>query len=251
MKASMASQRTAETDYEKYRDVMQSLSALSEQSYRELTDDTPGFFEYFYETTPVSEIGLMNIGSRPSHRRKGDLSKTSVRAIPWVFGWSMSRTTMPAWYGVGTAIDDWTADNHGGLEQLREMNRQWPFFAAMISNLQMSLFKSDMRIALEYSGLCEDKQLATLIYDMIRQENERSVAGVLRIAEIEALLTNDPVLTLSLSRRDPYLDPLAFLQIELLQKYRDESQAEADRLQWQAALLSSINAIAAGLRNTG
>lgn len=158
---------------------------------------------------------------------------------------------MPAWYGVSTAIDGWTAENHGGLEQLREMNRQWPFFAAMISNLQMSLFKSDMRIALEYSGLCEDKQLATLIYDMIRQENERSVAGVLRIAEIEALLTNDPVLTLSLSRRDPYLDPLAFLQIELLQKYRDESQAEADRLQWQAALLSSINAIAAGLRNTG
>jgi len=251
MKASMASQRSEESDYEKYHEVMQSLSALSEQSYRDLTDDTAGFFEYFYETTPVSEIGLMNIGSRPSHRRKGDLSKTSVRAIPWVFGWSMSRTTMPAWYGVGAAIENWTAANDGDLEQLREMNRRWPFFAAMISNLQMSLFKSDMRIALEYSGLCEDKQLATLIYDMIRQENERSVAGVLQIAEIEALLTNDPVLTLSLSRRDPYLDPLAFLQIELLQKYRDESQTEADRLQWQAALLSSINAIAAGLRNTG
>jgi len=251
MKASMLSQRQDEANYEKYHDTMQALSTLSEKSYRQLTDDTAGFFEYFYESTPVSEIGLMNIGSRPSHRRKGDLSKSSVRAIPWVFGWSMSRTTMPAWYGVGTAIDKGTADNSTDLEQLREMNRQWPFFAAMISNLQMSLFKSDMRIALEYSKLCENKDLATSIYDMIRRENEHSIAAVLQIAGVEALLDNDPVLTLSLTRRDPYLDPLAYLQIELLKKYRDETQPEADRLQWQSALLSSINAIAAGLRNTG
>jgi len=251
MKASMLSQRQDEANYEKYHDTMQALSTLSEKSYRQLTDDTAGFFEYFYETTPVSEIGLMNIGSRPSHRRKGDLSKSSVRAIPWVFGWSMSRTTMPAWYGVGTAIDKGMAANSTDLEQLREMNRQWPFFAAMISNLQMSLFKSDMRIALEYSKLCENKDLATLIYDMIRRENERSIAAVLQIAGVDALLANDPVLTLSLTRRDPYLDPLAYLQIELLKKYRDEAQPEADRLQWQSALLSSINAIAAGLRNTG
>ena len=229
---------------------MQEMSALSEASYRELTDDTEGFFEYFYESTPVSEIGLMNIGSRPSHRRKGDLSKSSVRAIPWVFGWSMSRTMMPAWYGVGSAIDGWTAASGDRLEQLREMNRQWPFFAAMISNLQMSLFKSDMRIALEYSKLCNNQGLASLIYDMIHQENERSIAAVLQVAETDALLANDPVLTLSLTRRDPYLDPLAYLQIELLKKYRDESQSEADRLQWQSGLLSSINAIAAGLRRT-
>jgi phosphoenolpyruvate carboxylase len=240
MKASMQSQLRKEADYERYHGAMQEMSALSEASYRRLTDDTEGFFEYFYESTPVSEIGLMNIGSRPSHRRKGDLSKASVRAIPWVFGWSMSRTMMPAWYGVGSAIEGWAAAGSGRLEQLREMNRQWPFFAAMISNLQMSLFKSDMRIALEYSKLCSDRELADLIYGMILEENE-----------VDALLANDPVLTLSLTRRDPYLDPLAYLQIELLKKYRDESQPEADRLQWQSALLSSINAIAAGLRNTG
>jgi phosphoenolpyruvate carboxylase len=151
----------------------------------------------------------MNIGSRPSHRRKGDLSKSSVRAIPWVFGWSMSRTMMPAWYGVGSAIEGWAAAGSERLEQLREMNRQWPFFAAMISNLQMSLFKSDMRIALEYSKLCGDRELADLIYGMILDENKRSIAAVRQVAEVDALLANDPVLTLSLTRRDPYLDPLA------------------------------------------
>jgi len=227
------------------------LSDFSESCYRELTDDTAGFFEYFYETTPVSEIGLMNIGSRPSHRRKGDLSKSSVRAIPWVFGWSMSRTTMPAWYGVGHAIERWSKADPGNLRQLRRMRKHWPFFAAMISNLQMSLFKSDMLIALEYSRLCDDNRLADSIYQMLRRENQRSIEGVLRVAGIKTLLEKDDVLKLSLTRRDPYLDPLAYLQIDLLRKYRDEAQDEADRMQWQAALLSSINGIAAGLRNTG
>ena len=158
---------------------------------------------------------------------------------------------MPAWYGVGDAIEQWTAGDKQRWQRLREMNGRWPFFAAMISNLQMSLFKSDMRMALEYSKLCTDRALAETIYGMIREENSRSRKAVLKIAELDELLANDPVLTLSLTRRDPYLDPLAYLQVELLRKYRDENQSEADRMQWQAALLSSINAIAAGLRNTG
>jgi len=230
---------------------MQKLSDHSEYYYRELTDHTKGFFEYFYEATPVSEIGLMNIGSRPSHRRKGDMSKSSVRAIPWVFGWGQSRHMMPAWYGVGYAIEQWLLENPGSLKNLRDMNKQWPFFTAMISNMQMSLFKSDMRTALEYSKLCQSKALGKTIFGKIRKENHRSIEQVLKIANIKKLLSNDPVLTLSLTRRDPYLDPLGYLQISLLKKYRDESVPEKKRLQWQAALLSSINAIAAGLRNTG
>ncbi len=251
MKASMLTHRESEANYERYHAAMQELSELSEQSYRELTDHSAGFFEYFYETTPVSEIGLMNIGSRPSHRRKGDMSKSSVGAMPWVFGWGMARTTVRAWYGVGSAIKKWAGDNAGNLARLHEMNREWPFFAAMISNLQMSLFKSDMRIALEYSRLCDKHDLAESMFGMISRENRDSVDAVLRITGLDTLLANDPVLTLSLTRRDPYLDPLAYLQIELLKKYRDESQHQNDRLQWQSALLSSINAIAAGLRNTG
>ncbi len=251
MKASLGSMQHQQENFESYREVMQELAQLSEQSYRELTDHTDGFFEFFYQSTPVSEIGLMNIGSRPSHRRQGDMSKSSVRAIPWVFGWSMSRTMMPAWYGVGAAIESWCGSDSSRLDTLRAMNRDWPFFSAMISNLQMSLFKSDMRIALEYSKLCDDPRLARNIYDMIERESRASIGAVLEVSVIEALLANEPVLTLSLSRRDPYLDPLAYLQVELLKKYRDENAAEADRLQWQSALLSSINAIAAGLRNTG
>ncbi|MCG6888558.1 MAG: phosphoenolpyruvate carboxylase [Gammaproteobacteria bacterium] len=251
MKATMATLQADRENYDEFHPAMQQLADYSETYYRELTDHTAGFFEYFYETTPVSEIGLMNIGSRPSHRRKGDMSKTSVRAIPWVFGWSMSRTTMPAWYGVGYAIDQWSKGDPARIKMLRRMNRRWPFFAAMISNLQMSLFKSDMRIAREYSGLCDNRKLADGIFKLLREENRRSIEGVLQVAGSKNLLAKDSLLKLSLTRRDPYLDPLAYLQIDLLRKYRDESQSEADRMQWQAALLSSINGIAAGLRNTG
>ncbi len=131
------------------------------------------------------------------------------------------------------------------------MKRNWPFFAAMISNLQMSLFKSDMRTALDYSKLVDNQVLGKGIYAMMQKENRRSIEVVLAITNLKSLLANDPVLALSLSRRDPYLDPLGYLQINLLRKYRDESLAEKGRMQWQSALLSSINGIAAGLRNTG
>ncbi len=251
MKASLGPADQDQADYAEFHAPMQQLADASEDYYRELTDRTEGFFEYFYQATPVAEIGLMNIGSRPSHRRQGDPSKSSVRAIPWVFGWSMSRTTMTAWYGVGHAIESFLGSHRGAQRQLREMYRHWPFFNAMISNLQMSLFKSDMKIAREYSKLCDDQALARRIQGMIEAENRRSIDGVLQIANVPELLANDPVLTLSLTRRDPYLDPLAYLQVEMLHKFRDDDQSEADRQLWQAALLSSINAIAAGLRNTG
>jgi phosphoenolpyruvate carboxylase len=251
MKASVGIVHDDNADYDAFHSVMQELADFSEHYYRELTDHTRGFFEYFYEATPVSEIGLMNIGSRPSHRRKGDLSKSSVRAIPWVFGWGQSRHMMPAWYGVGYSIEHWLQENPRSVKKLRDMNRQWPFFAAMISNMQMSLFKSDMRTALEYSKLCQNQSLGNSIFGKIQKENKRTIEQILKIANIKKLLSSDPVLTLSLTRRDPYLDPLGYLQITLLKKYRDESVSEQKRMQWQAPLLSSINAIAAGLRNTG
>ena len=121
----------------------------------------------------------------------------------------------------------------------------------MISNLQMSLFKADMRTALEYSKLCSNQELGKEVFGKIQREHKRTVDSVLQIANISSLLENDPVLTLSLTRRDPYLDPLGYLQIALLKKYRDESESTKNREQWQSALLSSINGIAAGLRNTG
>ena len=252
MKASSCVIHPSDTDHSVFYQNMQQLSELSEQSYRQLTDDTEGFFEYFYEATPVSEIGLMNIGSRPSHRRKGDMSKASVRAIPWVFGWAQSRHTLPAWYGMGAAIEQWLQQNPAdGMQTLQTMYRQWPFFSAMISNTQMALFKSDMNIAEHYAGLCHNQEMAQTVFGMIREENARTIELVNRIADVDRLLSADLLLELSLTRRDPYLDPLCFIQVNLLHKFRDETAQEPPADAWKEPLLSSINAIAAGMRNTG
>lgn len=253
MKASLCLVKDCKSETKDYYPIMQELSDLSEQTYRVLTDDTDGFFDYFYEATPVSEIGLMNIGSRPSHRKKGDASKSSVRAIPWVFGWAQSRHTLPAWYGFGFAFDSWITKNPDGLNTLRQMNEKWPFFNSIISNSQMALFKSDMRTAKEYAALCTDKTVSDTVFSMINAENETTRKFILEIAQIKQLLENDPILSLSLNRRDPYLDPLGFIQINLLEKYREQSKHDEnpDTNPWKDALLSSINAIAAGMRNTG
>jgi phosphoenolpyruvate carboxylase len=252
MKASLNVIREYALNHQAFYADMQLLADFAEDAYRELTDRTPGFFEYFYQATPVSEIGLMNIGSRPSHRRKGDLSKASVRAIPWVFGWAQSRHTLPAWYGIGSAIDRWLdAHPRDGLEQLRKMYREWPFFTAMISNTQMSLFKSDMRTARHYADLCDDPALAEKVFSMIEAEHQRTLERVLQIAQLDYLLADDPVLEVSLTRREPYLDPLGFIQINLLRKFRQGQEQQPVDETWKDALLSSINAIAAGMRNTG
>ena len=243
------SRRDQET-LDHWSETMETISQAAHAAYRGFVDGE-GTLDYFRAATPFAELGKLNIGSRPSHRRKGDMSKSSVRAIPWVFGWSQSRHMMPAWYGVGYALSQWLEHNPKSLTKLRDMNKQWPFFAAMMSNMQMSLFKCEMRTALEYSKLCNNKALGKSIFAKIEKENKRTIEQVLKIANIKNLLSTDQALSLSLTRRDPYLDPLGYLQINLLKKYRDETVAENKREEWQGALLSSINAIAAGLRNTG
>jgi len=252
MKASCNIIKQKENSHQHFYDDMQQLSELSEVSYRELTDNTEGFFEYFYQATPVSEIGLMNIGSRPSHRRTGDMSKSSVRAIPWVFGWAQSRHTLPAWYGLGSAISNWLQQNpDDGMQKLQKMFDEWPFFSAMISNTLMALFKSDMKMAKDYANLCDDKNLSNKVFSLIQQENSLTVDLVLKISNSDRLLSKDPLLELSLSRRDPYLDPLCFIQINLLGKFRRDEIDSTAATAWKDPLLSSINAIAAGMRNTG
>ncbi len=252
MKSSLNIIREHAYNHELYYADMQQLAQLAEQSYRELTDNTEGFFEYFYQATPVSEIGLMNIGSRPSHRRKGDMSKSSVRAIPWVFGWAQSRHTLPAWYGMGAAIDAWLQLHpEQGLKKLQKMYKDWPFFNAMISNTQMALFKSDMQTARYYADLCQNKQLSDKIYSMIFTEHEKIMRYALIIPQTERLLSSEPTLELSLTRREPYLDPLCYIQINLLRKFRADAKDPDHCEDWKDALLSSINAIAAGMRNTG
>jgi phosphoenolpyruvate carboxylase len=251
LKASQNLVQPTAPDNEKYRKIMQDLASSGEQQYRELTDRTPGFLDYFYEATPVSEIALMNIGSRPSHRKKSDRSKGSVRAIGWVFGWAQSRHTLPAWYGIGTALNKWIADRPERTRQLQEMYQNWPFFRSLLSNTQMSLFKADMRIAHTYISLCQDKHRAEDIYQAIIQEYEHTLYHVLSVAQLPFLLAETPQLALSLTRRNPYLDPLNQIQLMLIRRYRNENVSEEERAQWLDPLLRTINAIAAGMRNTG
>lgn len=238
-------------DIPEYQAIMNQLADSGEDAYRDLTDRTDGFLDYFYEVTPVSEIGLLNIGSRPSHRKKGDRSKSSVRAIAWVFGWAQSRHTIPAWYGIGSALNMWLSQDKHNMSKLKEMYREWPFFRALLSNTQMSLFKADMGIAREYAELLTDSKIADHIYGRISEEHQQTVKHILEVAQLEGLLEETPTLALSLSRRNPYLDPLNHIQITLLKRYRDEALAEDEREQWLEPLLRSINAIAAGMRNTG
>ncbi len=233
----------------RYPEMMAKLADAGEAAYRKLTESTPGFLDYFYEATPVREIGLMNIGSRPSHRKKSDRSMSSVRAIPWVFGWAQSRHTLPAWYGIGSAIDAVCAENPDNFALLQEMYREWPFFRALFSNVQMALTKADMEIAAEYAELAES-EVAKSVYRVIATEFARTLAGVMTVAGLKTPLEESPALALSLSRRKPYLDPLSHIQVRLIGRSRKETDEKAQE-QWLMPMMRSINAIAAGMRNTG
>jgi phosphoenolpyruvate carboxylase len=212
---------------------------------------TEGFLDYFYEATPVSEIALMNIGSRPSHRKKGDRSKTSVRAIGWVFGWAQARHTLPAWYGIGSALEQWVNGDSARFNKLQELYQNWPYFRALLSNTEMALYKCDIITAEEYSELCLSDETRERVFGMIRDEHQRTQEYTLRVSNMDRLLDDIEPLALSLMRRDPYLDPLNHIQIKLLKRYHDKSLTEEQRDMWLDPLLRSINAIAAGMRNTG
>ncbi|OOZ41810.1 phosphoenolpyruvate carboxylase [Solemya pervernicosa gill symbiont] len=252
LKASRATVKPIEQpDMSHYLEIMEKLAGLGEKSYRGLIDETPGALDYFYESTPVSEIGLLNIGSRPSHRAKGDRSKGSIRAIPWVFGWAQSRHTLPAWYGIGEAISTWRGDNPERLATLKTMYQECPFFRALLSNTKMALSKADTELAAEYASLSTDQEVAQQIYQRISDEHKRTLSEVLEISEKQGLYEENMPLALSLARRNPYLDPLNHIQITLLKRYRDESLSEDERNRWLDPLLRSINAISGGMRNTG
>ncbi|WP_150049612.1 phosphoenolpyruvate carboxylase [Methylomonas rhizoryzae] len=250
MKASLSLIQPVEQDRPDNIAVMNELARLGEHSYRQLTEHTPGFLDYFYEATPVQEIGQLNIGSRPSHRKKQDRSKYSVRAIAWVFAWAQSRQTFPAWYGIGSSLEAYCAGNEERLTALRQLYKTWPFFRNLLSNAQMALSKSDMTIAAEYSALCNDSQVGTKIHGLIAAEYGRCVDSILQIAECDRLLAENPELAASLRRRNDYLGPLNYMQASLL-KALNEDEEEGNQSRWMKPLLRTINAIAAGMRNTG
>ena len=236
-------QKSDTTNFEK---VMKDMTIKGEDEYRLLTDKTPGLTDYFYEATPVQELGELNIGSRPSHRAKGERSRYSIRAIPWVFGWSLSRHTLPAWYGLGSAMNKIYKEN--GIEVLQKMYKEWPFFHMMVDNIGQAIAKADLAIAKDYATLANDQKTATTIIKKIEDEYNLTENLMLQIIESDRLLEDNKKLALSLHRRKPYMDPLNYIQVMLLRKHRSAKSHDESIFN---PLLRTIHAIAAGLRNTG
>jgi len=236
---------------DQYYPSMDGVVDLGEQCYRQLTEESPGFLDYFYEACPITEIGMMNIGSRPSHRKKGDRSKNSVRAIGWVFAWAQSRHTLPGWYGIGSALENWCVDQPERFKQLQEMYQNWSFFRVLLSNTEMSLSKADMMIAEEYAQLSVNLDAAQEVFELIAAEYNKTRNLILALMNTSDLIEDNQTLALSLSRRKPYLDPLNHIQIVLLKRYRNESNSEQERERWRDPLMRTISAISTGMRNTG
>jgi phosphoenolpyruvate carboxylase len=228
---------------------LEAMDALSEhafRAYRRLVYETPGFERYFWESTVISEIADLNIGSRPASRKKSTAIE-DLRAIPWVFSWAQCRLMLPGWYGFGTAVDTWLAENPGGLELLREMHRDWPFFASLLSNMDMVLAKTDLAIASRYAALVTDEALREQIFPRLRAEHRATVQNLLSITRAGHLLQSNPLLARSIRNRFPYLDPLNHIQVELLRRYRAGDRDDRTK----RGIHLTINGIAAGLRNSG
>jgi phosphoenolpyruvate carboxylase len=231
-----------------WEECAQELAATSRAFYRDLVYETPGFVSYFRQATPIDLIERIRLGSRPSRRfQTGNLG--DLRAIPWVFAWTQSRHLIPAWYGLGYALEKFIAD-HGpsGLQLLRRMYKGWPFFGILISNAEASLAKTDLYIASRYAALVRPQSLATSIFGRIREEYERSVRGVLAVSGSNHLLERQPVLAESIRLRNPYVDPLNFLQTRFLEKWRRAPDRQPEILH---LLQITVGGIAFGMKSTG
>jgi phosphoenolpyruvate carboxylase len=240
----------------RWKDVMEEVSAQAFAAYRRFVRETPGFYDYFIQATPVEELQHLRIGSRPAKRKSGSKSLDDLRAIPWVFGWTQSRHLLPGWLAVGTALADFIKDRpRENLRLLREMYREWPFFHSTISNIEMTLAKADFQIARQYASRTLDRSLGRRIFRILEKEYERACRVTLQITGERRLLDQSPVLQRSIAVRNPYVDPLSFLQVELLARRRQkDGKAEPSDGDWEKLLyatLLTINGIAAGMRNTG
>jgi phosphoenolpyruvate carboxylase len=230
-----------------YLKAMEQLSALAFKAYRGLVYETEGFADYFWASTVITEISTLNIGSRPASRKK-TREIEDLRAIPWVFSWAQCRLMLPGWYGFGSAVEIWVAENpEKGMPFLKELYREWPFFRTLLSNMDMVLAKSSIAIASRYAELVPDAVLREKIFGRIRTEWHTSIEKALDIMGQEHLLQGNPLLERSIRNRFPYLDPLNHVQVELLKEHRAQNPDE----QVLRGIQITINGISAGLRNSG
>ncbi|MCF8564067.1 phosphoenolpyruvate carboxylase [Alicyclobacillus tolerans] len=235
---------------QKWSALMEKLSQVSLQTYQQLVYGDSDFLTYFQQAAPIAEIAELNIGSRPA-KRKSSARIQDLRAIPWVFSWTQNRHLLPAWFGFGTAMEQVLSEQPEALSEFRRMFLHWPFFQVLLENLQMALAKADMRIAAEYAGLVQDRKVADRIIDRVRREYELTQQLVLKVTGNEQVLQHSPVIQDSIRLRNPYVDPLSYLQVLLLEQLRshpDDPEQHDEDLQ---DVLLTINGIASGLRNTG
>ena len=228
----------------RYEEAMAVMSDAAVAAYRALVYDDPDFVSFFEEATPIAEIARLQIGSRPARRQQTHRIE-DLRAIPWVFSWTQSRFLLPGWYGVGAGLE--RGRSLFGLGFLQEMELDWPFFAATIANAEMALAKSDLGIAARYADLVRDPELRGRIWDQICAEHTRATDEILRLTGQSRLLDRDSVLRRSIDRRNPYVDPISFVQVEMLLRHRD-AHSDSNVLR---TILRTVNGIAGGLKNTG
>ena len=231
-----------------WEQAVKELSPLAEKAYRALVHETPALARYLRAATPLDEIERLNIGSRPA-RRGPAAGLADLRAIPWAFGWTQSRVTLPGWYGLGSALAGWAGDDESRWALLATMYREWAFFKTLVDNAQLALRTADMLIAAVYATLADpaDKEA---VFPRLEAEYRRTAAALCRVTGQRDLLDEAPWLQRSIRVRNPYIDPMNYVQVALLRRLR-ENPGEAEAEEMRDAVRLSVNGIAAGLRNTG
>jgi phosphoenolpyruvate carboxylase len=232
-----------------WRAAMDFVSETGRVAYRTFVYETPGFLEYWQQATPIDELSSLPIGSRPAKRRKAGFS--GLRAIPWVFSWIQSRAIIPSWYGVGHAFETFIQREKNGLQILKDMYRQWSFFKALIENVQLDVAKADMGITQLYASLVKDEKLREKVFEQMKTEHERTYRMICQITDQKELLSAAPIMQRSIERRNPYVDPLNFIQVALLRELRSTEPDSPEHEGLLSAVLSTINGIAAGMKTTG
>ncbi|WP_055178675.1 phosphoenolpyruvate carboxylase [Corynebacterium lowii] len=236
-------------DPQRAYEIMAWLSKASQDKYAALAHEDPGFIQYFTESTPLQEIGALNIGSRPSSRKQTE-TLGDLRAIPWVLSWSQSRVMLPGWFGVGTALHQWVEageDPEARIQELRALNESWPFFNSVLSNMAQVMSKAEMSLARLYADLIGDEEVAARIYGTIKEEYDLTLEMFERVTGREKLLADNPSLARSVRSRYPYLLPLNIIQVELLRRYRAGDQRDSVA----AGIQLTMNGLATALRNSG
>jgi phosphoenolpyruvate carboxylase len=235
-----------QADEDEWEAMMEEMSASAFSFYRERIAESPDVLTYFEEATPVQELEHARLGSRPARRGEAR-GLDDLRAIPWVFGWMQSRHVLPGWFGVGHALEQFIGGSESKESRLRAMTEKFPFFSDLIANVEIGMAKADLTIAWHYAGLVRNAGLKESVFRMIREEFERTRSILLKLTGQKELLSRNPVLARSIRLRNPYVDPMSMIQVELLRRKRQGEESE----ELNYALAATINGIAAGLRNTG